>query len=90
MVVIKPLRSTSKAAPNDAKNIYKSPLKYSDRNSSSSDFPELEIKITKISSAILLLQSEEVEAVQKVSKLIGFRLHLSSRFVHFSGSLSSW
>lgn len=66
-MVVKHSRSlSSKVVSNDAKNIYKSPLKHSDRNSCLTDFPELNIKFTKISSVILLLQSEKTEVVQEV------------------------
>lgn len=52
------------------KNIYKTPHKHSDRNRASSEFPEFEVKIGKVSSMILLLESQEVEVVQKVRKFI--------------------
>lgn len=69
-MVVNHSRSTSKTAANDKKNIYKTSKKYSDRNAENLEFPELDITIKKLSTFVHLLQSDEVEVVQKVFKLM--------------------
>lgn len=76
MVVTHSRSIVSRTVSNDAKNIYKSPQNHINRNSPILDFPELDIKLRKISSVILLLQCEEIEIIQKVKPLISFMLHL--------------
>lgn len=66
MVVKKQRSVISKAGTNDTKNIYKSLRKYSNRNQANFDFPEFEIKIAKMSTVVLLLESDEVDVVQRV------------------------
>lgn len=59
-------RTSSGTAPRDSKNIYKSKRNYSDRNSSSLSFPEFDVKLSRISSVVLLLESKETDVVQRV------------------------
>ena len=67
MVLKKSQRSiTSNTAVGDGKNVYNSNRKHSDRNFTNSELAPFDIKVTKTSSVILLLDSEEVEVVQKV------------------------
>lgn len=66
MVAKKPRSIISNTPKGDGKNVYKSSRQFSDRNSLNSPLPPLDIKVTKPSSVILLLASEEIEVVQKV------------------------
>lgn len=52
---------------NDNKNLYKPKRQYTDRNSKSTTIPEFDVKISKISSILLLLNAhDESEVVEKV------------------------
>lgn len=51
----------------DKKDIYKTNRRHTDRNEKPSEFPEFDVKIIKISTVILLLETQENDVVEKVS-----------------------
>jgi len=54
------------ASSTDTRNVYKSKRKHSDRNEKSRKFPELELKLSSCSTAILMLKSGEPDVVETV------------------------
>lgn len=63
--------SSITATKDDTKIIYKSNRRYTNRNSKSLNFPELDVKISKVSTVLLLLQSSEHDLIEKVRIYFG-------------------
>jgi hypothetical protein len=64
--VRKTASKASSVSRNDKKNLYKSSRQYTDRNSKNFEFPDFDVKVTKIATVLLLLSSDESDVVEKV------------------------